>query len=333
MHEYSKQEEIRDISIGKPHLFILGAGASIASFLNGDKNGKKLPSMSNFINTVGLDLVFKKYGIKYSSGINFEVLYSNIAKNKEYANALIEINQIIFKYFEDLELPDEPTIYDYLVLSLRPKDIIATFNWDPFLYEALKRNHRKVSGPRYVFLHGSVSVGYCKKCKVKNGRGARCAKCGQIFKEMPLLYPISDKDYSSNPLIKEEWSIFSQGLKYAYAVTIFGYSAPQSDRAAINAIKAAWGNPSERKFEEIELINIAEEKKVTKDWSYLIGPYYHCRYYVNFFDSFLAKHPRRSCEALFAQNFEAKFVEENPLPRELNLNELQDWFKVLTDKE
>jgi cyclic nucleotide-binding protein len=29
--------------------------------------------------------------------------------------------------------PELLTLYDHLVLSLRPKDVIATFNWDPFL--------------------------------------------------------------------------------------------------------------------------------------------------------------------------------------------------------
>jgi hypothetical protein len=32
-----------------------------------------------------------------------------------------------------LELPDHPTVYDHLLLSLRKKDAIFTFNWDPFL--------------------------------------------------------------------------------------------------------------------------------------------------------------------------------------------------------
>ena len=45
-----------------------------------------------------------------------------------------EIETRVDEYFADLELPGHPTIYDRLVLSLREKDLIATFNWDPFLY-------------------------------------------------------------------------------------------------------------------------------------------------------------------------------------------------------
>ena len=40
---------------------------------------------------------------------------------------------MLLDYFSSLALPEHPSIYDYLVLGLRPKDVIATFNWDPFL--------------------------------------------------------------------------------------------------------------------------------------------------------------------------------------------------------
>jgi hypothetical protein len=46
---------------------------------------------------------------------------------------LERLERAVFDYFSSLQLPDEPTLYDHLVLSLRPKDVIATFNWDPFL--------------------------------------------------------------------------------------------------------------------------------------------------------------------------------------------------------
>ena len=39
-----------------------------------------------------------------------------------------------YDYFAMLRLPDSPTLYDYLILSTM--DIIATFNWDPFLLQA-----------------------------------------------------------------------------------------------------------------------------------------------------------------------------------------------------
>jgi hypothetical protein len=42
-----------------PHVYILGAGASVAAFPNGERNGKKLPLMSNFVEVVGLKHVLE----------------------------------------------------------------------------------------------------------------------------------------------------------------------------------------------------------------------------------------------------------------------------------
>lgn len=334
-HLYTKKEEIEDISIGKPHIVILGAGASMAAFPKGEKNGKKLPSMNDLFDVVELKPVLDKYGIEYVDGTNFEEFYSDLSGDETHQTVLAEVNQKIFDYFDSLELPDSPTIYDYLTLSLRPKDFIATFNWDPFLYEAIERNHRILPIPKYAFLHGSVSVGYCENCKIKNGRGHVCSKCGKSYDGMPLLYPIKEKDYSSDPLIAGEWKDLANGLGLAFMVTIFGYSAPISDVAAVEAIKTAWGDPKKRQFEQIELINIGEESRVTESWDHLLSPYYHYFYRQNFFDSFIAEHPRRTCEALYANTIMAKFAETNPVPREndLSLEELQGWFKDLASKE
>lgn len=40
----------------------------------------------------------------------------------------------------EIQIPERPTIYDQLLLNLRPKDLIATFNWDPLISQAYKRN-------------------------------------------------------------------------------------------------------------------------------------------------------------------------------------------------
>jgi hypothetical protein len=40
-YEYSVAQEIADVSIGAPHVIILGAGANLAAFPNGDKNGRR----------------------------------------------------------------------------------------------------------------------------------------------------------------------------------------------------------------------------------------------------------------------------------------------------
>lgn len=44
-----------------PHVVLLGAGASLAAFPNGDAKGNKLPLMSDFVATVGLTELLKRH--------------------------------------------------------------------------------------------------------------------------------------------------------------------------------------------------------------------------------------------------------------------------------
>lgn len=65
--EVSTEQEINQIEVGKPHVVILGAGASYAAFPNGDKNGKKLPLMNNFVETLGIEELIERAKIKTTS--------------------------------------------------------------------------------------------------------------------------------------------------------------------------------------------------------------------------------------------------------------------------
>lgn len=89
-----------------------------------------------------------------------------------------------------------------------------------------------------------------------------------------------------------------KALKNAYMVTIFGYSAPTSDAEAVAMLKQAWGSVDERKLEEIELIDIRDEEVVIESWNQFIHTH-HYSYHTDFFDTTLARCPRRSCEATF----------------------------------
>lgn len=128
----TKQDRIDTVYGGGGHVVILGAGASLASSLrNPLPDGKLLPSMDNLIDVVGLTEIVKKVpGNLYSN--NFEKLYSNLYESNIDPSLLKEIDGQVYNYFKSMKLPEEATIYDYLVLSLRPRDVIATFNWDPF---------------------------------------------------------------------------------------------------------------------------------------------------------------------------------------------------------
>src|SRR5262245_4974494 len=111
----------------RPHVVLVGAGASRAACPNGDAQGRHLPVMSDLTETVGLGQLFSRAGIDPSS--NFEVAYSSLYDGAADPQLLDGVERRVSDYFRSLVLPSEPTVYDYLVLSLRPKDVIATFNW------------------------------------------------------------------------------------------------------------------------------------------------------------------------------------------------------------
>ena len=78
-----------------------------------------------------------------------------------------ELDSSIRRHMSEYQLPDEQNIYDFLVLGLTSKDLIATFNWDPFLVQAMQRASRFVnrdSLPQVAFLHGNVVIGYWLLC-------------------------------------------------------------------------------------------------------------------------------------------------------------------------
>lgn len=140
-------------------------------------------------------------------------------------------------YFGSLLLPAGPTAYDYLLLSLREKDFIATFNWDPLLLQAYARHATLRRLPQLLFLHGAVGVGICMTCRVKGPAGMRCGLCHALLAPSRLLYFVADKDYTSDPFIAAEWAALREILRHAYFITIYGYRAPKSDAAAIQCFK------------------------------------------------------------------------------------------------
>jgi len=309
-------------NINRPHVVILGAGASIASCPYGDRYGKKLPDMKNITELLDIDKILNTYGITLSSN-NFEVLYSELIYEQKYKEPLELIEKKVIEYFSDLELPENPTIYDYLVLSLRPKDVIATFNWDPFLLQALERNHNFTKGPHYYFPHGCAAIGWCEKDKKQGRNGNACTICGEMYKPTKLLYPIKEKNYNSDKYIASQWRNLQGALKEALVFTIFGYGAPSSDIEAISLMGQGWGRPENRRLEEIEIIDIKNDDILHGNWKDFIHSH-HYRTYRNFDESIIYRYPRRTCEAIWSQLMELEFFEENIIPKNLSLIKLQE---------
>lgn len=195
-------EEIADFRQVRPHLVVLGAGASRAAFPDGELRGRELPLMADFAEIVPVAPILEKAGID-CHGKNFEDLYSLISENSEYRAVQEDLEEVVFDYFADLRLPERPTLYDALVLCLRQKDIIATFNWDPFLIQAYQRSRRVTNSlPTSLFLHGNVAHGYCDRDRFQGLRGDLCPRCLDPFQPEKLLFPIARKDYSSDPFFE-----------------------------------------------------------------------------------------------------------------------------------
>ncbi len=108
--------------------------------------------MDNFIEIVGLTDIVEALPEKLKAK-NFEQLYSNLYNNNPSSDEVLEIESRVYNYFKDMKLPEnEAAIYDFLVLSLRPRNLIATFNWDPFLYQAFVRNGKIADMPYLAFM-------------------------------------------------------------------------------------------------------------------------------------------------------------------------------------
>ncbi len=324
--EYTEDFEVVNANFGKPHIFLLGAGASYAAFPNGDKNGKQLPLLKDLVEVIGLQDLVTIAGIEPPYD-DFESIYSQIALNAQQEKIRNEIDLKVFSYFESLELPDEPTLYDYLVLSLRPKDVIATFNWDPFLWNACHRNRHISKNPCVLFLHGSVAIARCEQCQIVVSRSSmRCSTCGGELHDIPILFPVTKKNYNSDPAIAGHWRTLKRAMKEAYAFTIFGYSAPKTDVEAIDLLQEGWGENTSRELEQIEIIDKQDEDALRESWASFIHTH-HYDVLRTFYESFAGEHPRRSCEAMWSQFMECMFIVPFQMPQTSSFDELYKWLE------
>ena len=312
------------------HIVILGAGASVAAFPKGDANGKILPNIDNLIEVVGLKAVLDRAGVEYQ-GQNFETVYSELYEDEPESPVLKEIEKIVYAYFDSLRLPGFPTLYDHLLMALRPKDIVATFNWDPFLFDAWNRNKDKVPVPEIVHLHGNVRVAHCPEHPTYGEHGMICPECNRELIPTRLLYPVTMKNYVNDTFIKTEWEVLKKGLRQAMTLTIFGYGAPTTDKEAVDIMNSAWDKDN-RLIERTEIIDIKDKEVLWTQWEpFIIRTYLDCP--ENFYQSRIANFPRRTCEALLAQTFYGQWVENNHFPLDANFDELLFWVKPLVEAE
>lgn len=321
-----------EIKITRPHVVILGAGASLACLPNGDPEGKRLPLMNNLVATLGLEEILRRNSIPYE-GENFEALYGRIHEADSSNPVLSEIETEVRTYFSSLNLPEQPTVYDHLLLSLRPKDVVATFNWDPLLYKAYARNCQFAKLPKMFFLHGNVEIGFCPNHTFFRGTpGKSCRHCGEKLVPSRLLFPVEKKNYVDDAFIKGEWDAIKHFLREAFCLTIFGYGAPRSDIEAVSLMKEVWRGNRTQEYNQTEILDIRRREELEPLWNgFTFSHHYDIE--ANFYSSWIARHPRRSCEAIWDQFMEVKFIDDNPLPHTANFDELYKWFEPLINAE
>jgi hypothetical protein len=73
--EFTRDQEIAYTGMGRPHVVLLGAGASRAALPNGDANEKLLPLMDDFIDLLDLQDLIQETGIPFANR-NFEDIYA-----------------------------------------------------------------------------------------------------------------------------------------------------------------------------------------------------------------------------------------------------------------
>ncbi|MEA4968237.1 MAG: hypothetical protein VB048_09005 [Bacteroidaceae bacterium] len=283
----------------RTHTVILGAGATVATIPEGDKNGRKSSVMNGLIDKLNLNEVLKDIELKTKSD-NLEDIYFELYSRPDCKSVVEELESRIYDYFSILEIPNFPTIYDFLILSLTETDAIATFNWDPLLLQAYLRCMDITDNlPKIFCLHGNVAMNYCYEHNEYGYKGAICPVCKRKLVPTKLLYPIGKKNYIDDNYINNSWEAIKYMVENSYMLTIFGYSAPSSDIEAVELLKSAWGGSENRQLEEVSVIDIIDEEDILKKWGTFIHSH-HYRYSNSFFESYLGNFPRRSCETVFS---------------------------------
>lgn len=330
-HLITKTQLVNEPQKLKPHVVIIGSGASVAAFPKGDANGKLVPTMDNLVDILNLDKVFNKYGFQPITS-NFENIYSDLHQDNPNSELIKEIEENVFEYFSNLRIPDKITLYDHLLLSLRHKDVVATFNWDPFLYDAWERCKEYAPIPQPVFLHGNVRIGYCPNDNYFGKIYTNCPECNSKLQPIKLLYPVKEKDYTTDIFINSEWNYIRHKIENAFTLTIFGYGAPETDIDAFTLMKDAWKKQSNRVLEMVEFIDIKDKSVLAKQWEPFLYSH-HYRNYKNFYKSRIPNNPRRTCESILHPTIYGKFVEWNPIPRRLGFKKFIEWLKPVIEIE
>lgn len=296
--------------MGFKHLVILGAGSTIATIPNGDKNGEFSYTLANLLNDRCFISFVKKAQVKGFQTSDVEDLCNQLYKeNKPFYD---EFESLVRTKYASLELPEEFTILDRLVLSLTSNDAIVSFNWDDLVIQAYQRMSRYVPEemlPILAFPHGNAQAVYNNKHYT-----SKRIVTNPIWFDSPLNMPVNEIDYKSDIFIGSQWKILDFYIRNAQMITFFGYRGPDSDEQDLKHLEELFAK--NKICDKIEIIDKDLESsiqvakglkrfKMQPNWLFPCADFWH---------SSIAKHPRRTLSVIGNWNYTAKtFANEETL--------------------
>lgn len=147
-----------------------------------------------------------------------------------------------------------------------------------------------------------------------------------------MLYPVKNKEYFKDPYLSNSWDCARLFFKKDLILTIFGYSAPESDFSAVGLLQSAWMNEKSREIEHVETIDIICENELHRRWK-KFSPNLHLHPRQKFNESWIAMWPRRSREAVFLAMSEGIPCREFPLSYTDDLTKLQSQVREIAKWE
>ena len=137
------------------------------------------------------------------------------------------------------------------------------------------------------------------------------AECNSQLRPSRLLFPVKQKNYSADPFINNQWEILRSFLKHAYLVTIFGYSAPATDIEAL--MLSAWKDNPTIELAQFNIVDIKNREELKHSWRR-----FFCEaalwYFDNLLNTYIFRHPRRTCEAFAMATLQQEPWRENRFP-------------------
>ena len=135
--------------------------------------------------------------------------------------------------------------------------------------------------------------------------------------------------------IQKAWATLEVLLEEASVLTIFGYSAPKSDAAAVRIMKKAFANRT-RWYDHFEVIDIIERERVYKTWApFIAATHDHFTYHKSVLDdTLISNYPRRSIEGYVKQYYQGWFGTSGIKLKECgSMQELSDLVQPLLERE